>query len=291
MDNQLVVDPVCGMTIDPADAAGSSEYKGQTFYFCIPECKEKFDSDPEAYLAPRREQAARPGVEWTCPMHPEIVRDAPGSCPICGMALEPRTITLEEPDNPELRSMTLRFWVSVVLTAPLIVIAMMHRGTPVIELALATPVVLWGGWPFFVRAIDSIRYRALNMFTLIGLGVAVAYGYSVVATIAGGFLLSMGVYFEAAAAIVTLVLLGQVLELRARARTGHAIRALLGLAPKTARRVEANGNETDVPLEAVRPGDLLPADLGLVSGQILQDKCPVTAAGDQHCRLHPLIHP
>ena len=228
--------------------------------------------EPETITAPASK------VEWTCPMHPEIVRDAPGHCPICGMALEPRTITLED-KNPELEDMTRRFWVSTALTVPLVILAMIRHlpgahqviGHTLaayatwIELALATPVVLWGGWPFFVRAVDSVRFRHLNMFTLIGLGVAVAYVYSLIATLfptlfpasfrdASGH---VGVYYEAAAAIVTLVLLGQVMELRARSRTGAAIRALLGLAPKTARRVESDGSERDVPLEAVKPGDTL----------------------------------
>jgi len=288
-----VVDPVCGMTISPADAVGTSEFNGQTYSFCSPQCKSKFDVDPAAYTggakpaavsgsstdATETITASASNVEWTCPMHPEIVRDAPGHCPICGMALEPRTITLEEGQNPELEDMTRRFWVSTALTVPLVILAMIRHlpgahqviGHTLaaygnwIELALATPVVLWGGWPFFVRAIDSVRFRHLNMFTLIGLGVAVAYVYSLIATLfpmlfpasfrdASGH---VGVYYEAAAAIVTLVLLGQVMELRARSRTGAAIRALLGLAPKTARRVESDGSERDVPLEVVKPGDTL----------------------------------
>jgi Cu+-exporting ATPase len=288
-----VVDPVCGMTISPADAVGTSEFNGQTYSFCSPQCKSKFDVDPAAYTGGAK-PADEPGssadaaetitvpatkTEWTCPMHPQIVRDGPGNCPICGMALEPRTITLEEDQNPELGNMTRRFWVSTALTVPLVIFAMIRHlpgGHQVIghtltayanwiEMALATPVVLWCGWPFFVRAIDSVRFRHLNMFTLIGLGVAVAYVYSLIATLfptlfpasfrdASGH---VGVYYEAAAAIVTLVLLGQVMELRARSRTGAAIRALLGLAPKTARRVESDGSERDVPLEAVKPGDTL----------------------------------
>jgi Cu+-exporting ATPase len=216
-------------------------------------------------------------TRWACPMHPEIVRDAPGICPICGMALEPRGVA-EEGANPELVDMARRFWTSVVLTAPLAIIAMSDlvpsrplerfvalRGLGWLELVLATPVVLWGGWPFFVRARQSIQNRSLNMFTLIGLGVAVAYAYSLVGTVAPNlFPTSMReatgtvpVYFEAAAVITTLVLLGQVLELRARSQTGAAIRALLGLAPKTARRVQEDGVEEDVPLDHVRPGDQL----------------------------------
>ena len=229
---------------------------------------------------------------YTCPMHPEIIRDRPGNCPICGMALEPRTITAPEEgeENAELRDMTRRFWVSAALSVPLLFIAMAHDlaghlAPPTtlrwIELALATPVVLWGGWPFFVRAWLSLVYRSLNMFTLIGLGVAVAYLYSLVATLLPDLFPSsfrgveglVAVYFEAAAVIVTLVLLGQVLELRARSRTGSAIRALLGLAPKRARRVHGDGREEDVPLDAVQVGDLLrvrPGEKVPVDGVVLE---------------------
>ena len=228
--------------------------------------------EPATFMPPRQK------VEYTCPMHPEIVRDAPGSCPICGMALEPRTVSLTDEENPELVDMTRRFWVSVVLSVPLLLLAMseMLPGNPVerllpmrsliwIQLTLATPVVLWGGWPFFVRAWQSIVNRSLNMFTLIGLGVAVSYVYSLVAAIAPqvfppSFHDAMGkvpVYFEAAAVITTLVLLGQVLELKARSSTSAAIKALLELAPKTARRIGADGSEHDVPLEQVQVGDLL----------------------------------
>jgi Cu+-exporting ATPase len=275
-----VRDPVCGMTIDPARAAGSSQERGETFFFCSLGCKAKFDASPGAYLQDVK-PAAPPAdaAEWTCPMHPEVVRDRPGSCPICGMALEPRVIRLgDDEENPELRDMTRRFRLSTALTVPLVAFAMLrhvagggllpHRLLPFaswIELALAAPVVLWGGWPFFERAWTSIVTRRLNMFTLIGLGVTVAFFYSLAATLAPGLFPaalrdhagSVGVYYEAAAAIVTLVLLGQVMELRARSRTGAAIRALLGLAPKTARRVAADASESDVPLEAVRTGDLL----------------------------------
>ncbi len=221
--------------------------------------------------------AAATRVEYTCPMHPEIVRPGPGNCPICGMALEPRTITAQEEENPELRDMTRRFWISLALTAPLLLIAMgdMLPGMPVqrlipfgwlpwIELILATPVVLWGGAPFFQRGWTSIVNRSTNMFTLIAMGTGVAYLYSLVATVfpqafpasfreMGG---TPPLYFEAAAAITTLVLLGQVLELRARSRTGAAIRALLDLTPKTA-RVLRDGREQDIPLEQVKPGDRL----------------------------------
>ena len=326
------IDPVCGMTIDPQRAAGWFEYGGQTYYFCALSCREKFEADPEKYLAPKpvipigiqrtkhpdspetvaaSNDAEKSGqgwprsVEYTCPMHPEIAREAPGSCPICGMALEPRVVTLEEGKNPELVEMTRRFWVSVVLSLPLLLIAMseMLPTNPVtrvvpsaaiiwIQFALATPVVLWGGSPFFVRAWQSIRNRSLNMFTLIGLGVAVAYGYSLIATLApkifpASFRDHLGivpVYFEAAAVITTLVLLGQVLELKARGATSTAIKSLLGLAPKTARRVDADGSDHDVPLDQVRVGDLLrvrpgekvPVDGLLVEGSSFVDESMVT---------------
>ena len=294
------VDPICGMTVDPATAAGSSRVGEQTFYFCSTSCKQKFNAGAVPQPA-----AAPAGAEWTCPMHPEVVQDGPGSCPICGMALEPRTITLDD-ENPELEDMTRRFWISTALTVPLVVFAMLRhlpaahdllghtllQWAPWIELALATPVVLWGGWPFFERAWMSIVNRHLNMFTLIGLGVSVAFLYSVIATIAPKLfppsfrdaMGHVGVYYEAAAAIVALVLLGQVMELRARSRTGAAIRALLGLAPKTARKVEADGREHDVPLEAVQPGDLLrvrpgekvPVDGMVVDGTTNVDEAMVT---------------
>ena len=255
-------------------------------------------------LEPEEVKAPASRTEWVCPMHPDVVKSEPGSCPICGMALEPRT-TLVEEENPELVDMTRRFRVSVALTVPLVAFAM-ARHVPAfhglahslgaraswIELVLATPVVLWGGWPFFERAWASIVNRSLNMFTLIGLGVSVAYGFSVVATLAPALFPSglrdasghVGVYFEAAAAIVTLVLLGQVLELRARSRTGAAIRALLGLAPKTARKVEADGSERDVALEQVargdtlrvRPGEKIPVDGVVVEGQSNVDESMVT---------------
>jgi Cu+-exporting ATPase len=249
-------------------------------------------------------EAALPAIpsaktEYVCPMHPEIVRSEPGSCPICGMALEPRVTSAEEEQNPELTSMTRRFWVGVVLTTPVLLAAMgaYLPGAPLdrlislraltwVELVLATPVVLWGGWPFFVRGWQSIINRSLNMFTLIGLGVAVAYLYSVVAALAPGIFPpsfrdasgQVGVYFEAAAVITTLVLLGQVLELRARSRTGAAIRALLGLAPKTARLVGEDGSEQDVPLDRVKPGDRLrvrPGEKIPVDGIVLEGKSSV----------------
>ena len=256
-------------------------------------------------LEPLEVTAPSTKTEYVCPMHPEVVRDAPGSCPICGMALEPRVVTLAEEKNPELEDMTRRFWVGVVLSAPVFLVAMsdMIPGQPLhqvfssrwltwFQFALATPVVLWCGWPFFERAWASIVNRSLNMFTLIGIGVGTAYLYSVAAVLfPGAFPDSLrghggqiGVYFEAAAVITTLVLLGQVLELRARSRTSGAIKALLGLAPKTARRVAADGSEEDVPLEQVRVGDLLrvrpgekiPVDGIVVDGQSAVDESMVT---------------
>ncbi len=332
-------DPVCGMMVDPARAAGSYEYKGKTYYFCAQHCLEKFRAAPEKYLTsalvgigaakapappahraemytcpmdPEVRQAQpgacpkcgmaleplsppRPGVktQYVCPMHPEIVRDAPGSCPICGMALEPRTVTAEEEENPELTDMRRRFWVSLGLTAPVFFLAMsdLIPGQPVqhalsptlihwIQLLLATPVVLWGGRPFFERGWASIVNRSLNMFTLIAIGTGTAYAYSVVAAVApnifpesfrghGG---AVPVYFEAAAVITTLVLLGQVLELRARSQTSSALRALLGLAPKRARRLR-DSVEEDIPLEQVQPGDRLrvrPGEKVPVDGVVLE---------------------
>ena len=330
--DELVRDPVCGMTFPPSRAAATSIHDGVTVYFCSPRCKERFDADPGRFREGRREPTAAtagpacahcaapsaPGpaaappsgsavtgaMQWTCPMHPEIVRDAPGSCPICGMALEPRVITLEEPDNPELRDMTVRFWVCLGLTVPLLALAMgrdmvagiarlVSPGTAAwVQLALATPVVLWGGWPFFVRGWQSVVRRSLNMFTLIALGTGVAWAYSLVAVVAPGWFPasfrehdgSVGLYFEAAAVIVTLVLLGQVLELRARSRTGAAIRALLALAPETARRVDAGGVERDVPLEEVRvgdrlrvrPGERLPVDGVVTEGRSAVDESMIS---------------
>jgi Cu+-exporting ATPase len=271
------------VTIQPSVAAPPSPKAAVADYICPmdPEVHQtKPGACPKCGMAL---EAAVPAIqatktEYVCPMHPEVVRAEPGSCPICGMALEPRVITAEEEENPELTSMTRRFWVSVVLTTPVLLAAMgaYLPGAPLeklispraltwVELILATPVVLWGGWPFFVRGWQSIVNRSLNMFTLIGLGVGVAYLYSVVATLAPEIFPpsfrdasgQVGVYFEAAAVITTLVLLGQVMELRARSRTGAAIRALLGLAPKTARLVEEGGSERDVPLDDVNPGDRL----------------------------------
>jgi len=355
MTNVQVIDPVCGMTVDPASAAGRSEYRGELYYFCSPGCQKKFDAAPEKYVkartgdrgmesseglpAPKPAAGTEPsaaGAEYTCPMHPEvrqhgpgscpkcgmalepvvsaapavkteyvcpmhpqIVRDEPGSCPICGMALEPRVVRAEEEVNPELVEMTRRFWVGVSLSVPLLLLAMsdLIPGQPVqhalsprlitwIQFALATPVVLWGGWPFFERGWASIVNRSLNMFTLIAIGTGTAYLYSVVATLFpemfpasfrthGG---EVGVYFEAAGIITTLVLLGQVLELRARSQTSSAIRALLGLAPKTARVIRDGGNEEDIPLDRVQPGDRLrvrPGEKVPVDGVVLEGSSSV----------------
>ena len=277
--SQPLKDPVCGMTVDPAKAAGSYEYGGKKWYFCNAGCLEKFRNDPQKYIGEKpASPAAHPepaaGAAYTCPMHPEIVRNGPGACPICGMALEPLVATLDDRENPELTDMRRRFWISAVLTAPILLMAMAEmfgaNGTTPrtevwIELLLATPVVVWGGRPFFERAWDSIRHRSPNMFTLIAMGTGTAYGYSLVAALFpslfpnsfrghGG---EVAVYFEAAAVITVLVLLGQVLELRARSQTSDAIRALLGLAPKTARIVRAGGTEEDIALDAVKPGDVL----------------------------------
>lgn len=293
-----VKDPVCGMEVTPAKAAGSFEYRGDTYYFCGKGCLAKFQADPLKYLDPKPAipAAGTKDVEYTCPMHPEVVQMGPGTCPICGMALEPKSIQADEGENPELADMRKRFWVSVVLSLPLLVMSMAMLGPPGIrtwvELALATPVVLWAGWPFFVRAWQSIITGHLNMFTLIGLGVGVAYVFSLFATFFPPafpleFRDDMGqvpVYFEAAAMIVTLVLLGQVLELKARSRTGAAIKALLGLAPKTARRIGTDGTETDVSLDQVgvgdllrvRPGEKIPVDGVVVEGASAVDESMLT---------------
>jgi P-type Cu+ transporter len=357
-----MIDPICGMVVEPGNAAGKHVYKGQIYYFCSQHCVEKFKEDPEKFLkSPATGHAAhghgqahepvtvrgpqfdkteqgtyvcpmdpdvretKPGAcpecgmaleptvppppivktEYVCPMHPEIVRSEPGSCPICGMALEPRTTTLEEQANPELINMTRRFWVGVVLSAPIALLAMsdMIPGQPVqrivsprllnwLQLVLATPVVLWCGWPFFQRGWASIINRSLNMFTLIAIGVGTAYIYSVIATLFPhlfpqsfrGHTGEVGVYFDAAAVITTLVLLGQVLELRARSKTSRAIKALLELAPKTARLVQNDGSEEDIPLERVKPGERLrvrpgekvPVDGVVIEGVTSVDESMVT---------------
>ncbi len=350
------IDPVCGMTVHPSPAAASREHAGQKYYFCSAGCAKEFQADPSKYLASRKPEprhetqpleqghasgtakedktvytcpmhpdvrldspgscpvcgmtlepvtpptAGKPKSQYTCPMHPEIVRDEPGSCPICGMALEPRTAPAEgDEEDPELKAMTRRFWVGVALSAPLVVIAMapmvgVHwlsaRVRVWIELALATPLVFWCGWPLLVRGWRSVVTFKLNMFTLVSVGVLAAWIFSVVATVVpwvfpasfrgeGG---TVGVYFEAAGVITTLVLLGQVLEGRARRRTGAAIKALLGLAAKTARVVRDDGTEQDVPLEQVqignrlrvRPGEKVPVDGKVVEGRSSVDESMIT---------------
>ena len=300
------VDPVCGMSVDRASAKHFLRYEGDKHYFCSARCKEKFEAAPATYLGDRPAPAPMPrGTQYTCPMHPEIVRDKPGSCPLCGMALEPMGVpTGDEGPNPELIDFSRRFWVSAALSIPLLVLTMGPMlGLPLrswigenaavwLEFALATPVVLWAALPFFHRGYESIVNRSPNMWTLISIGVGAAYLYSVVATLFPGIFPhqfrghgdSVPVYFEAAAVIVALVFLGQVLELRARERTGSAIRALLDLAPKTARRIGANGVESDVPLEAVqsgdrlrvRPGEGVPVDGTVVDGSSSVDKSMIT---------------
>lgn len=352
---EVVKDPVCGMQVDPAKAAGQSQYHGLTYSFCSLGCKKKFDLNPEQYIQSGKEiapvqpqavavpaaggatkvakytcpmhpevQADKPGscpkcgmalepvdlsatterVEYTCPMHPQIVRDQPGSCPICGMALESRNV-LADSANPELDDMTRRFWIGVVLTIPLLAVMVSDvlPGHPLqrlfpgqllgwIELVLATPVVLWAGWPFFERGWASIVHRSPNMFTLIAIGTGAAYLYSVAAVVAPGIFPStfrdmsgnLGLYFEAAAVITVLVLLGQVLELKARSQTSSAIKALLGLAPKTARRISADGKEADVALTEiqvgnlirVRPGEKVPTDGIVIEGRSSVDESMVS---------------
>jgi P-type Cu+ transporter len=353
----VVKDPVCGMQVDAAKAAGQSQYEGQTYSFCSSGCRKKFALNPVQYMPSDAElsleaqsvavpltvsatkeaasgqytcpmhpevRAAKPGscpkcgmalepidlaattdrIEYRCPMHPQIVRDQPGSCPICGMALEPRNVSAES-ENPELFSMTLRFWIGVALTLPLLAVMVSDvlSGHPLqhllagqvlgwIEFALATPVVLWAGSPFFERGWASVVHRSPNMFTLIAIGTGAAYLYSVAAVVAPGIFPAafrdrsgnLGLYFEAAAVITVLVLLGQVLELKARGQTSSAIKALLGLAPKTARRMSEDGKEADVALSQiqvgdrirVRPGEKVPADGSVIEGRSSVDESMVT---------------
>ena len=339
---ETAIDPVCGMAVDPATAAGSYDYKGTTYYFCNPRCRERFAAAPESFLqskpvlsapppagtqyvcpmdpevhqdhpgaCPKCGMALEPDlstlpatrVEYTCPMHPEIVRGEPGSCPICGMALEPRTVTVEELPNPELVDMTRRFWIGALLGLPVFVLAMsdmvlgMGLGGRIdvrlanwVGLIFATPVVVWAGWPFFERGWASIRTWNLNMFTLIALGVGAAYVFSAAGTIAPGLFPAgfqthgvVETYFDTAVVITVLVLLGQVLELRARGRTSAAIRQLLGMAPKMARLVR-DGVESDVPISSVqigdllrvRPGEKIPVDGVVVDGRSAVDESMVT---------------
>ncbi len=294
------VDPVCGMSVDPAAARASTVYQGKTYYFCCPSCLQRFQEAPERYLAPAPSGAPAPAeippgtkTEYFCPMDPEVVSDRPGSCPKCGMALQPRTLTLEEGPDPELANMSRRFWIGLALTIPLWVVAMgpmlvgpLGGWTNWVQLILATPVVLWCGWPFFARAWTSLVHRSPNMFTLIALGVGTAYGYSVLAILAPGLFPAefhsphgpVETYFETAATITILVLLGQVLEVRARGRTNEAIRRLLGLAPKTARIVRPDGREEDIPLEHVQPGALVrvrPGEKVPVDGVVTEGRSAV----------------
>lgn len=307
----MVKDPVCGMNVDPATAAGSYHYERETYFFCCHHCLEKFRAEPATYLTARTgadrqslvvgekqitsDQRPVTGEQlFVCPMHPEIMRPEPGTCPICGMALELGVATAEDETDPERIDMTRRFWISLILTAPILLLAMseMIPGQPVqhalwprlltwIQFVLATPVVLWGGWPFFQRGWASIVNRSPNMFTLIASGTGTAYLYSLIATLLPdifpasfrGHSGEVAVYFEAAAVITTLVLLGQVLELRARRQTSSALRALIGLAPKTARRLRDDGTEEDIPLDHVKPGDRLrvrPGEKVPVDGVVLE---------------------
>ena len=346
-ETESVRDPVCGMSVEPKKAAAHVEHEGMNYYFCSTHCRDSFVASPSRYagipeplpqtpavekteaiytcpmhpeirqkgpgscpkcgmaLEPLSPPASAEKTEYTCPMHPEIVQDHPGNCPKCGMALEPRMVTAEIEENAELRDMSRRFWVSALLAIPVFLSAMAAEFWPErmagiiapslrqwLEMILATPAVVWGGWIFYVRAVQSVINRNLNMFTLIGLGVAVAWSYSVVAAVVPGIFPrsvfnEMGVvpvYFEAAAVITALVLLGQVLELRARSRTNAAIKLLLGLAPKTARIVRDDGTEEDIPLEHVQPGDRLrirpgekvPVDGTVVDGASFIDESMVT---------------
>ncbi|HKL26338.1 MAG TPA: heavy metal translocating P-type ATPase [Desulfuromonadales bacterium] len=301
-------DPVCGMSVEPEEAAGKTEHKGETYYFCSEKCLQKFEKEPTAY--PDKKKSEKKAAKndqrlYTCPMHPEVEQVGPGDCPECGMDLEPKEVSAEEEENPELKSMTRRFWVCLVLTLPVFVIAMSEAIPGVnlnqllskqaqvwIQLVLATPVVLWGGKPFFVRGWKSLVTRKLNMFTLIAIGTGVAYLYSLFATFFPDLFPAsfrgpdgnVAVYFEAAAVIITLVLLGQMLEQRARQRTSGAIRALLNLAPKTARIVREDGSEEDIPLEdvqegdrlRVRPGEKVPVDGVIDEGSSTLDESMVT---------------
>ncbi len=301
-----VRDPVCGMTVDPHTAKHRAEHAGQPYYFCSAKCRERFLAEPSKYLTP---QAAKPaesvpeGTIYTCPMHPEIRQVGPGSCPICGMALEPEVVTGEHVHNVELSDMTRRFWVGLVLSLPVLALEMGGHMTGLtqtlgsqtsnwIQLVLATPVVLWAGWPFFERAWLSLQTRNLNMFTLIAMGTGVAWLYSIVGTLVPHTFPeamrthdgAVPVYFEAAAVITVLVLLGQVLELRAREQTSGAIKALLDLSPKMARRIKADGSDEDVSLDQVnagdqlrvRPGERVPVDGSIVDGRSAIDESMVT---------------
>jgi Cu+-exporting ATPase len=284
------IDPVCGMTVAD-DSPRRFEFDGTTYFFCSDHCLGKFSAEPRKYLAPAAPEEIQPGTVFTCPMHPEVRQVGPGTCPKCGMALEPEMPSMDEGENPELADFRRRFWWTLPLTLVVFFLGMTHRGPAWWQLVLATPVVLWAGWPFFERCVASIRTWNPNMWTLIGLGVAAAYGYSVVATLvpeafppefqAHG---AVAVYFEAAAVIVSLTLMGQLLELRARSQTSAAIRALLGLAPKTARRVRDDGTEEDIELAhvhvgdrlRVRPGERVPVDGVVEEGRSSVDESMLT---------------
>jgi Cu+-exporting ATPase len=311
------IDPVCGMSVDPHTAKHRADYHGQPYYFCSAGCKTKFTADPEKYLSKEETtaEAVPDGAIYTCPMHPQIRQIGLGACPICGMALEPETVTADDGPNVELADMTRRFWIGLVLALPVMVLEMgghfmgAHWIAPAlssyIQFAFATPVVLWAGWRFFVRGYQSLLTRNLNMFTLIAMGTGVAYVYSVIATFAPGIFPhefrghdgAPAVYFEAASMITVLVLVGQVLELRARAATSGAIRALLDLAPKTARRVKQDDSDEEIPLDTVqagdrlrvRPGDKVPVDGTMLEGHssldesmVTGESMPVTKAKDAH---------
>ena len=299
-----VKDPVCGMTVDPAKTQHHAWHDGEEFHFCSAGCRTKFLADPERYLSdsPRPEPEATPGAMWTCPMHPQIRREGPGTCPICGMALEPEEPTLDDKPNPELVDFTRRLWVSAILTVPLLAVSMgaemlglqlvSPAASPWVQLALTAPIVLWGGLSFFQRGWASLKSRHYNMFTLIAIGVGAAFLYSLVATVAPQLFppsfrqhgMMVPVYYEAAGVVVTLVLLGQVLELRARAATGRAIRALIDLAPKLARRIGADGSESEVTLAdvvagdrlRVRPGEAVPVDGIVIEGRSSVDESMLT---------------
>ncbi|HEY7459012.1 MAG TPA: heavy metal translocating P-type ATPase, partial [Xanthobacteraceae bacterium] len=299
-----VKDPVCGMTVDPHTARHTAMHAGRPYYFCSARCRERFLADPEKYLAAEqaRAQPVPEGTIYTCPMHPEVRQVGPGSCPICGMALEPELAAADAGPNPELADMTRRFWIGLVLALPVAALEMGQHAFGLhlleqqtsnwIQFTLATPVVLWAGWPFFVRGWHSVVTRNLNMFTLIAMGTGIAWVYSVVATLAPGIFPdafrdhhgAVAAYFEAAAVITVLVLLGQMLELRAREHTSGAIKALLNLAPKTARKIAADGSEAEVGLDTVvvgdrlrvRPGEKVPVDGEVLEGRSSLDESMVT---------------
>jgi heavy metal translocating P-type ATPase len=305
-DPDTASDPVCGMTVKVAEAKNKAQHDGHTYYFCSPRCLGKFTAEPLRYLKPAGAPAApvaKPGTLYTCPMHQQIRQVGPGSCPICGMALEPAEASLEDGPNEEILDMTRRLWIGAALAVPVLAVDMgghlfgidallPHGMKNWLLLALATPVVLWAGWPFFVRGAQSVARRSLNMFTLIALGTGVAWLYSVVATVAPGLFPAalrgadgtMAVYFEPASIIVVLVLVGQVLELRARDATGGAIKALLGLAPRTAMRVGADGKDSEVAIDQiavgdalrVRPGEKVPVDGTVIEGSGTVDESTIT---------------